>query len=193
MQTNKGRKVVRESYDSEAEKAYGWVGPDLFSEFFIAFSYTHFASLDTPEPLLYHSALISTFIDIWNSIDHSFSLLPLRTSIFIVIVTITVWWTHTTLVAASSTLSFPLPLAVQSICHGSSNHHICYQQSRNISHCYASKPSLWREIFVTQKAGPCCDKLKLWDWLHRQRLPGLIAVHTFFSKSKCFTFSTYSL
>ena len=90
MQTNKGRKVVRESYDSEAEKAYGWVGPDLFSEFFIAFSYTHFASLDTPEPLLYHSALISTFIDIWNSIDRSFSLLPLRTSIFIVIVTTTV-------------------------------------------------------------------------------------------------------
>ena len=58
--------------------------------FFIAFSYTHFASLDTPDPLLHHSALISTFIDIWNSIDRSFSLLPLRTSIFIVIVTTTV-------------------------------------------------------------------------------------------------------
>ena len=34
LQTNKGRKVVRESYDSDTEKAYGWVGPDLFSEFF---------------------------------------------------------------------------------------------------------------------------------------------------------------
>ena len=51
---------------------------------------THFVSLYTPEPLLHRSALTSTFIDIWNSIDRSFSLLPLRTSIFIVIVTTTV-------------------------------------------------------------------------------------------------------
>ena len=38
---------------------------------------THFASLDTPGPLLHRSALTSTFIDIWNSIDRSSSLLPL--------------------------------------------------------------------------------------------------------------------
>ena len=37
---------------------------------------THFASLDTPGPLLHRSALTSTFIDIWNSIDRSSSLLP---------------------------------------------------------------------------------------------------------------------
>ena len=43
----------------------------------------------------------------------------------IVVVTTTIWWTHTTIVA-SSTLSFPLPLAVQSICRGISKHHVCY-------------------------------------------------------------------
>ena len=37
----------------------------------------------------------------------------------------TVSWTHITLVA-SSTPSFPLPLAVQSTCHGISIHHISY-------------------------------------------------------------------
>ena len=163
---------------------------------FIAFSYTHFVSLD---PLLHRSALTSTFIDIWNSIDrtsflyHS-SRASCRTS-FIVIVTTTVWWTHTSLVATSSALSFPLPLAVQSICHGISIHHICYQRSWNTSHCYASKSSLWLEVLATQEAGPRCGKLKLRDWLCRlgQRLPGLIAVHTLVSKNKRFTFSTYTL
>ena len=118
LQTNKGRKVVREFCDSDTEKAYV-DGLDLIYSvsFYPAcpqFYSTHFASLDTPEPLLHRSALTSNFIDIWNSIDRSSSLLPLflpdfhlhRHRHYHCLMN------HTTLVAASSTLPFLLPLAV---------------------------------------------------------------------------------
>ena len=98
LQTNKGRKVVREFYDSDTEKAYVDGLVLIYSVSFNPacpqFYSTHFASLDTPGPLLHRSALTSTFIDIWNSIDrtsflyHS-SRASCRTS-FIVIVTTTV-------------------------------------------------------------------------------------------------------
>ena len=149
LQTNKGRKVVREFYDSDTEKAYVDGLVLIYSVSFNPacpqFYSTHFASLDTPGPLLHRSALTSTFIDIWNSIDRSSSLLPLLRLL-------PDFHLHRHRhyycsmnpyhLAASSTLSFPLPLAVQSIYHGISIHHICYQRSRNTSHRYASKPSL---------------------------------------------------
>ena len=84
LQTNKRRKVVCEFYESDTEKAYV-DGLDLIYSVsfypacpqFYGIFLTHFASLDTHEPLLYRSALTSNFIDIWNSVDRSSSLLPL--------------------------------------------------------------------------------------------------------------------